>query len=771
MTPQTTIPGGLTGSTPGTTAQPGTDCAHTQTQYSTDVRVLQPLDAALDLARRGMAVFPVWWPSPDGKCACPKGDCKRPGKHPITGNGFKNASTDPAQIARWWKVYPKANIGLATGAVSGLVVLDIDGPGGENAIAGLDMPITPMQRTGRTDGGRHVFFAHPGTPTPGGESIGGLKGLDIRGDGGYVVVAPSMHYSGTPYRWVVSLDTPLAPMPDWLRELREGKRNPAGGAGTETLPPGGGPDPQGDPLTAASDPPADLPRWDGMTDYERAEANLESLAAWRCNDRDSWYKVGMALQAGLGDDGLCLWDAWSQGSTKYDKQDLLRTWASFKQGGNGSGQVTLASLAHWAHEDNPSASPTGTRRNGNGSTPSHSGAAGTPAAAPPPGAQAPAPKPPKKRTTSADLVNFLASKGYSFRLDVRDDTVCVNGARISDVTRSQIRVLLRNHGFGKQLAFADDAMVDEAAKHPWHPVQAYLDGLPAWDGRAHIAQLATHINDVQNVFGLYLRKWLIGAIERAYHGTQNAVFVWDGAQDIGKSNLARWLCPLPDLFVPASINPDDKDCHLRAMRTWIWEIGELGATTRRADVEALKAFLTYETFTVRAPYGRFDLVKPALANFIGTVNDSAGIFSDPTGSRRYWACTLTRIDWSYVEHVDRTQLWAEALAAWRDGESWRLSATEAQQRSTINETYAVPDPIEDLLKKHFTLDPQNRYTWTSTADILTTLETNGLRGGNTRQNAMLLAATLKKMGFEKQEKTDPAQPGKGKQRGYLGVEK
>lgn len=74
----------------------------------------------------------------------------------------------------------------------------------------------------------------------------------------------------------------------------------------------------------------------------------------------------------------------------------------------------------------------------------------------------------------------------------------------------------------------------------------------------------------------------------------------------------------------------------------------MGATTRRADVEALKGFLSREVFTVRAPYGRYEIVKPGPASFSGTVNNAFGVFSDSTGSRRYWATTLTAIDWAYA---------------------------------------------------------------------------------------------------------------------------
>ncbi len=359
----------------------------------------------------------------------------------------------------------------------------------------------------------------------------------------------------------------------------------------------------------------------------------------------------------------------------------------------------------------------------------------------------PAAGPARKKVTSGDLIDFLTDRGYDLRLNLADDSVEVNGERITDVIRARMRCQLRDAGLGKHLAAADDAVVAHAADNAYHPVRAYLAGL-TWDGGDHIAQLASHVQDANAVFGLYLRKWLIGATARAFAGTQNTVLVLDGPQGLGKSQFVRWLCPLPRLFVDANVDPDDKDCSLLAIRSWIWEVSELGATTKRTDVEALKGFLSREFFTVRPPYGRHEIVKPGLASFIGTVNNSSGIFSDPTGTRRYWATTLTALDWHYTRDVNLDQVWAEAYAAYQAGEAWALAPADAQAARGINEEFAVPDPVEDLLRKYFTLDPGRSDKWTSTADILTTLQSNGL-GMNARANSMHLSATLKRLGHNK----------------------
>jgi len=107
---------------------------------------------------------------------------------------------------------------VITGAPSGLLVIDIDGPAGEHTLHHLQaahapLPATRQQRTG---GGRHLLFAHPGRPVA--NSAGKLgAGVDVRGDGGFIVAAPSRHHTGAVYTWTHPL--PVAQAPGWLLDL------------------------------------------------------------------------------------------------------------------------------------------------------------------------------------------------------------------------------------------------------------------------------------------------------------------------------------------------------------------------------------------------------------------------------------------------------------------------------------------------------------------------------------------------------------------------
>jgi hypothetical protein len=128
------------------------------------------------------------------------------------------------EVRAWYRRWPDAGVGIVTGAVSNLVVLDIDvGHGGDESLAELErrngaLPNTVEAITG--GGGRHLYFGHPSGNVP--SRVGLAPGIDLRADGGLVVAPPSLHPSGRRYRWEVSHhpdETAVAAMPHWLSRL------------------------------------------------------------------------------------------------------------------------------------------------------------------------------------------------------------------------------------------------------------------------------------------------------------------------------------------------------------------------------------------------------------------------------------------------------------------------------------------------------------------------------------------------------------------------
>lgn len=177
------------------------------------------LDEAIKYINIGWHVFPVHSIDMNGKCTCGDAICSGVGKHPRIARGLKGASNDLAQINKWFGIEaPLSNIGVVTGEISNLTVIDIDIGEGKfgaeswaEAISGHGEPQTLIAQTG--SGGMHVFFKYNSALKTATNVLG--SGIDCRNDGGYIVAAPSLHRSGGAYSWL-NWEKPLVNLPAHL---------------------------------------------------------------------------------------------------------------------------------------------------------------------------------------------------------------------------------------------------------------------------------------------------------------------------------------------------------------------------------------------------------------------------------------------------------------------------------------------------------------------------------------------------------------------------
>lgn len=179
------------------------------------------VDRALDYAARGWKVFPLHTMR-GSACSCGKENCQSAAKHPHIKEWQHHCSFDSEAIREWWRKWPDANIGLATGVESGFFVLDVDPRhGGKESLQQLvkrngSFPKTLASNTG--GGGYHLFFKTPEIKVTNRTNI--LPGIDVRGDGGYIVAPPSIHKSGLQYSWMKEfIDNPINDPPHWLLQL------------------------------------------------------------------------------------------------------------------------------------------------------------------------------------------------------------------------------------------------------------------------------------------------------------------------------------------------------------------------------------------------------------------------------------------------------------------------------------------------------------------------------------------------------------------------
>lgn len=218
------------------------------------------------------------------------------------------------ELNDWFQDGKSCNIALVTGSVSKVSVLDADGAAGKKSLADLKLTSTVQASTGR---GKHLFFADKEGKAR--NFVRRFPGLDARGEGGYVLVYPSIHENGSQYKWIGSFECSLPEFPDSLlpreKEVTQG--------------------------TAVSDS-----KFTQTQRLQLLEKALPLLKTERIENYDDWIKVGMALKE-FGSVGFRLWNEWSKKSSKYSEEINFEKWRTF----NEECKITIGSILYWAKED------------------------------------------------------------------------------------------------------------------------------------------------------------------------------------------------------------------------------------------------------------------------------------------------------------------------------------------------------------------------------------------------------------------------------------
>lgn len=653
-------------------------------------------DEALALLRGGYRLFPVHTVV-GGRCTCGHGDCVSAGKHPRTRDGHKATVAMgeegwEAAAEEWWggrgKWRQPSNVGVATG--NGLLVIDIDpGKAGDDSWdelledheggAGGAGGVVEVVTGG---GGRHLYYrVGDGRKVP--CSVGRLgRGVDVRGDGGYVVGPGSRHASGRLYAWegqgeVVEAGT-LPEAPAWLLQAARGKREKAGkGEGRE----------RGDVGADAfvlGERNVLLTKMAGVNRRKGNSSNviftlLKALNTEKCRPPLDEREVLRVAQS------VC----------RYEPADpilchLERTGRDEVEAGEGVAGDWRKALALGAHGEYRAVP-------GNAVL---------------------------LMTHDTDWAKCITwdSFGGKALWGHGAPEVAEGGMRrpsVGEELRDGHAVyaqqwLLKTYG----ILLGKDAMVEvlcETARHwEYHVVRDWLRGLK-WDGAIRGLTWLTDYFGVEG--GGYAsevgRAWLVSAVARVMKpGCQtDHVLVLEGPQGAGKSTVMQalfgsewYLGALPDIR--------NKDALLALRGKWGIEIGELDAI-RGASASKVKDFLTQRVDEYRSPYGRLPVVYPRQCVFVGTTNEERWM-TDATGGRRFWPVRVRKIDRDGVAAA-REQLWAEAVARYDSGEKWWPSPeTESMFAIEQEERYDV-DAWEDAVARFV----EHRQDRVSAEDVLT----------------------------------------------------
>lgn len=654
------------------------------TESATDLRqtTYEQLSRYIDIL--GAPVLALFGLKDDGTCSCPKGaSCgANAGKHPqanLCPKGVHSATTDKSRIKAWMANGLTLNWGIATGKpLPGgdyLIVLDCDPRNGsEETLEALEpLPRTPMQATG--GGGQHYLFRiDRETPTgkPG-------EGLDLKGNGGYIVVEPSTHYTGGRYIWDsgLDIDTPIAVAPEWIVDSKKIKPRPiwTGHKAKDSI--------IGIGFAAA-----------GWLGHEISEGRHTINCPWSHEHTDGRGQGGDASSVLLPPTDESKFGGFkcshSHCADKTWKDAMAALPVDAAQAARNSFQVADARIV-------PAGSPRSTL------APTVNGAL-----SPEDLNYVKAGMRFHKREDGTwaikkDLVNIveilrrdprwkgiLSYDNFSHQILLNKEPVWDDADKRTGYEpvyprqwqdEDDVRTKLwmsRYWGMEWDRSPINEAVISVSQANGVHPVRSYLRSLE-WDGVARLdSWLIDYCGAQDSDYARNIGKWwLISAVARIMQPGCKAdhVLILEGAQGIGKSTVfqilaGQWVCD-------STLTIGEKDAYQLIKGRWIIELAELDSLNR-ADASRAKAFFTSPTDTYRPSYGRAVVTVPRQCVFAGTVNHSQ-FLKDETGSRRFWPILCTFIDTTKLR-VDRDQLWAEALRLYNDGHRWWPKGIEEQSQ-------------------------------------------------------------------------------------------
>ena len=614
-------------------------------------------DAAIEYAKKGFAVFPL----------------KYRDKVPLTRNGCKDATTDAAQIKAWWQKYPNANIGLATGSVSQnvfVIDLDIDEDRGIDGYHSLedwqrehgDFPETWTAITGR--GGYHLYYRGNGKIK---NRAGIIDGVDIRGNGGYVVAPPSIHKNGNRYEWEYSPDEFEIAKADnnveYFLNHDDQKQNAA-----FTMP----------NIVTAGQRNQMLFRFACMMQAKGASdqsvfaatmAENESSCSPPLTEQEVRIIVSSATKY---DKGKPIHIDSEGVATRENKDDVIGTpeWVLNFLDCNHDKDGNIKSVKQLVHNFEVVMEK-------------------------------------DSRFAGKIRLNEFAQQPYLYgSVPWENENNCRAWSSHDD--SALFSLIQADYGLKSRQDFAD-ALKNVSMRNKFHPVRELLDSL-TWDGKEHIRSLLPEYLGAEDSDYTYqvMRLWMLGAVSRVYKpGSKfDYTMILQGSQGIGKSTFLKQMA-MDDSWFNDSLDSLDSDKAVQSLTgSWIIELAELKSLARTAGgVESVKRFLTATQDKYRIPYERRADTFYRQCVFAGTTNKD-DFLQDETGNRRFLIVQtgVKKPSKSLFvpEIMDAIKLaWAEAVHIWKN-EKPQLILPEAymQEAKELQEANMADDGKRGIIQEY-----------------------------------------------------------------------
>lgn len=266
------------------------------------------------------------------------------------------------------------------------------------------------------------------------------------------------------------------------------------------------------------------------------------------------------------------------------------------------------------------------------------------------------------------------------------------------------------HRAGMATASFETNLCQVAEANPYNPVASWITSQP-WDGQSRLQAFfdtvqeaqPTRMADGRILKEVLMRRWLISGVAAAFEPdgvVARGVLTFVSKQNLGKTRWARQLAPAELQLIADGVvlDPANKDSIKQVISKWIVELGEVDATFRRTDIAALKSFISRSHDEIRRPYARTESRYARRTILFASVNDER-FLRDATGNSRWW--TVHAVALGEPARIDMQQVWAEAHALYRNGETWHLSGEELDALNATNSEHEPISPIAELIDRHF----------------------------------------------------------------------
>lgn len=303
--------------------------------------------------------------------------------------------------------------------------------------------------------------------------------------------------------------------------------------------------------------------------------------------------------------------------------------------------------------------------------------------------------------------NLFNNENWIFKQPPWHEGDTFSPRKITDVDEIRATEWLERAGLAPKPGDTGKAMMVAAEAAAFDPVRDYFESLK-WDGKPRLATWLHRLMGVEptqsgaeRAFG---KRWLIACVARNLTRKPDGekvdtMLIFEGSQGKKKSTALAKLATIGGVryFTDSVKDIGSKDTAMVMQSAIIAEIAELDALERTA-VDAVKGWLSQQTDKYRPPYGRHVIDVPRRSILAGTVNPAGtGYLKDPTGARRFWPVMVSgSVDLDGIERA-RDQLWAEAVALYRQGEQWWLTDAEEEAARVEQEKRYSRDPWADAI--------------------------------------------------------------------------